>query len=120
MITTLKTKKEVVYDSISQAKDTIYLNVNSVSYNGEEYSAHIQYIVKHKETDQNMYHETVVFTTTSWFDKDQANWLHTMLGITWENFSEEYENLIAQVSLYRVGQTGVLWLTRDDWEIFID
>ena len=119
MIATLKTKQEVIYDSISQAKDTIYLNVGAVSYNGDEYSAHIQYIVKHEETEENMYHETVVYTTTSVVSKEQADWLHHMFHITGNTFSEEYNNLITQVSLYWVGQTGALWLTGDDWEIFI-
>ena len=119
MITTLQTKLEVIYDSIIQAKDIVYLNVNSVSYNGEEYIANIQYIIKHEATEDTGYYETVVYTTTSVFSREQADWLHSMFSITGSTFSEEYENLITKVSLYWVGQTGVFWLTGEDWEIFI-
>lgn len=109
MITQLKTKTKVVYDSLKQLEDYIYLNVSDVSFNNENYNARIFYSVKNdSEEDLIIYSNNVCIT------KEQADQLYQLFHITGNTFTEQYTNLITAAAKFKVG--NAYGLTTSDWE----
>lgn len=115
MITTIKTKEKIVYDTFNQKEDYIYMSVNNINFDGEKYTAQIEYFIKRDDG-----FDVQISSSSSNFSDIEANTLFQMFHIPQGDFTDMFKTLISKATQYQIGVSGVFGLTGNDWELYIE
>lgn len=118
MITTIKTKQPVVYDTMKQLESIIYLDVSKVTIESNGYVNMYNATSDYYVLDENG-NKINIKNTEAHFTREEAKELFTALGAVGDDFDTQLFDLIPKVTLYTVGQEGYWGLTSNDWEIYI-
>jgi len=112
MITTIKTKIPVLYDSINQGTGIVYLGIGPITFDGQIYTASTHYYTIN-DAGVNIFFSN----GESRFTNEEADSLFIALGISGDTFTTKFINLIANSAKYQVGTIGVFALTSVNWEL---
>lgn len=115
MITEIKTTKEVIVDTIKNTKDTVYIVVEDVIYQGDKYNAVVTYETREYEGG-NLIGREVLHRIDSAFTVAEANALESALGVTGSTTTERLQDLVEKVTLYQAGALGLFGLTSGDFQ----
>ena len=106
----IKTKKEVVIDSIEIKSAVVYVVVKEIFFNGLAFSAIVEYFII-----QNGKERTIKITSTN-FSIDEATQLENSLGVVGTTVSERLTDLAAKATMYKLGALGIFGLDETGFE----
>ena len=107
----LKTKSQVVIDSMTGETSTVYMEVNSVTVEESGYTSTSTYRIDFGLSKK------VIKTESKFFSREQSITLFAALGAQGSNFDEQLYDLVPKVALYQLGAAGYWGLTSNDWEL---
>lgn len=121
MITEYKTKKEVVYDSINNKKDILYIGINNIIFSGTAYQADVNYVKKNIDevSGQATGSEQVYYSNTV-FSVEEANYLETALNVTGNTIAERLIDLAMKTLPMQIEKLGLLGLKASDLELVVE
>lgn len=112
MIYKLQTKSDnITIDPIKQIKGRVILTIKEIIFNGLSYKAKIEYSVGNG---------VVIREDISTFTTKEADYLFDAFQNSGNTFSQKFTNLICKASGYQLENSGILGLTSDDWEEYVE
>jgi hypothetical protein len=104
----LKTTKKVTIDPITQFSDYVNARMNSVSFNGETFSATISY----SDSSDNL-----LASRTANFSLTEAIALDNAMSPIGDSTPEKYKDLIIKATIHTVKSSNIYGINSSDWEI---
>ena len=112
MIKTFKTKEPITVDPRTQLQEYAYFDIQYVMFDGETYKGEVNYYYIHDGIQVDMERVGAVFTV------DEATLIEQSSGgLTGDNNTEKYLDLIIKATMYQLTAAGYFGLTGADWEI---
>ena len=111
MITTFKSTKKVLVNPITLFEDYVYLNIQTVQFNGSEYYGDVNFYYLEKDIIIQLQTLNPIFTAQQFDDFAE--------GVQDDTFTKTFDAVINKITLYSLEQGKYFGLTAKDWEVYV-